>query len=94
MTGVVLRAVVFRGIGLFSPQSPRKCDEAGVAMAWCVGYGRVAVSDALYEPDAVADSNAGGGRGRGSEKSRDDCSNRAVGECSDFDISSLYPVCW
>lgn len=75
------------GRGRLRPQSPLKREDAGVAMAWYVGYGVVAESDERYTPVEVAVSNAGWGRGRGKEKRRDDCSSRAVGELSDLDMA-------
>ena len=77
------------GIARFRPQSPRWCDDAGVVMAWCVGYDWVAVSDARYVPVEEGVSRAEGGSGRGSENRREDCSSRAVGELYAFDMTAV-----
>lgn len=51
-----------------------------VAMAWCVGYGRVAVSDAFVMPAPKVSLTGGRGRGLGREKSRELRSRWEVGE--------------
>lgn len=51
--------VALFGRGRFVPQSPLKCDDAGVAMACQVGEGSVAESDARYWPVDDTVSRAG-----------------------------------
>lgn len=79
----VLDFVLFPGKFRFRPQSPRDSEDAGVAMAWYVGWAVVAVSEWRYRPEV---SSGWTGSGRGSEKRRDDWSNRAVGEVAVLDM--------
>jgi hypothetical protein len=68
------------GSGLFSPQSPRANELFVVAMAWCVGYGSVAVSEARVMPAPDVSLTLGRGSGFGSEKRRELRRRLAVGE--------------
>lgn len=60
-------------------------------MAWCVGYGSVAVSDDRKMPLDVTPSRLAAGRGGGNENSRDDRSSRAVGELRALDMITSPP---
>jgi transposase len=51
----------------------------------------VALSDARWSPVELGVSRAAWGKGRGSEKRRDDCSRRAVGELYALDIVARVP---
>lgn len=81
--------VDFRGSGLFRPQSPRDRDDFGVAMACRVGYGRVAESDERRTPMTLTPSIGAGGRGGGSENSRELRSSLPVGELTAFDMAAV-----